>query len=650
MNNDNNQNNNNNIDDILDILQKRKAQDIMSGNTKDDAPTRIDHTVVKKPSQSSSFSLSSQSFATQDTPQKTSQQPQERKPSALPPVTACAHAPAMPPQGPVRSTPVSASPSHMNGATKQVPINAPLPKATPIKASSVQPAAPKPVTPPVTNSQPAPLSDKPAVPNGEVPAPKTPASPAPASSAAQAQGSASQRPSNAAPVSRPANSGITKPAVQKPKASAVSSAPKPTGGTISLSDFDDREVEKAARKADRKKNKKKSGLPGWLKLVIYLLVVISISVLISLTVIKVANDVFAFVKPDKEITIEIEEGATLKEVAQILKDAQVIEYPWIFEQFSAYRISKRSYLTSDFTPGEHVLKPNMNYDKIIASLCVSAYDKSVVRITIPEGYTFNEIMNLFIENGVMKEEDRDEYLTQLQEFDYEYNFITKLGEQGSLDNEDRIHRLEGYLFPDTYDFYKNENPTAALDKLLDNFEKKFTEDMYERADKLGMTMDEVITLASMIEAEGDSPANFGNISSVFHNRLNDRSGTFKYLGSDATTLYAYRIAGYDKKTLGGGETDFDHPYNTYTNIGLPPGPICNPGIEAIYAALYPEDTNYYYFLTMANGETVFAQTLSQHNANIAKSNKIAEEIKAKAEEEARLKAEQEAQKKEQSDD
>lgn len=630
MNNDNNQNNNNSIDDILDILQKRKAQDIMSGNTKDDAPTRIDHTAVKKPSQPSSFTLSSQGFTAQDTTQKPARQPQGHKPSALPPVTASSSAPAMPPQGVIRSTPAPASPSHMNGATKQVPINAPLPKATPTSASPVQPAAPKPVTEPVTNSQSAPSSQKPAMPNGAVQAPKTPVSPAAASSA-QAQGSAPEKPSNVSPSSRPANSGITKPAAQKPKASAASAMPTPPSGGISLSDFDDKEVEKAARKADRKKNKKKSGLPGWLKLVIYLLIVVSISVLFSLTLIKVANDVFAFVKPDKEITIEIEEGATLKEVAQILKDAEVIEYPWIFEQFSAYRISKRSYLTSDFTPGEHVLKPNMNYDKIIASLCVSAYDKSVVRITIPEGYTFNEIMDLFIENGVMKEEDRDDYLTQLQEFEYEYNFITKLGEQGSLDNEDRIHRLEGYLFPDTYDFYKNENPTAALDKLFDNFEKKFTEDMYERADKLGMTVDEVITLASIIEAEGDSPANFGNISSVFHNRLNDRSGTFKYLGSDATTLYAYRIAGYDKKTLGGGETDFDHPYNTYTNIGLPPGPICNPGIEAIYAALYPEDTDYYYFLTMANGETVFAQTLAQHNANIAKSNKIAAEMKAAAE-------------------
>ena len=416
----------------------------------------------------------------------------------------------------------------------------------------------------------------------------------------------------------------------KPKSGNVSSSPvrNNTPKPISLSDFDDKEVERAAQKALRKKKKKARGVPGWVKLIIYLVSVIAVSILISATVINVANDVFAFVKSDEDITISVEENEILGEIATELKEAGIIKYPWIFEKYAKFRISKRSYLTEDFIVGEHTLNPTMNYDKIIAALCVSAYDKSVVKVTIPEGYTFDNILDLFIENGIMKEEDKEEYLKQLQEFPYEYDFITKLTEQGSFDNKDRIHRLEGYLFPDTYEFYKNENPVAALDKLFDNFENKFKEEMYTRAEELGMTVDEIITLASMIEAEGDSPVNFAKISSVFHNRLKDNSGSFRLLGSDATTLYALRISGHDKKTLNADDTDFVHPYNTYTSIGLPPGPICNPGIEAITAALYPETTNYMYFLTMSNGETVFARTAAEHNNNIAKSNRLAAEQKA----------------------
>lgn len=397
---------------------------------------------------------------------------------------------------------------------------------------------------------------------------------------------------------------------------------------ISLNDFDDKNVEKATQRENRRRNKKKRGVPGWIKVVIYLILVIVASIFISVTVIKVSNDVFAFIKSDRDITINIDENTSLSQLSQILYDADIIEYPFIFKNYAKSKIKKRSYLTEDFTPGEHTLSPSMNYDKIIATLCVSSYDNSVVRVTIPEGYTFNGIMDLFVEKGIMKEQDKEEYLKQLQQFPYEYDFITKITQQKSFDNENRIHRLEGYLFPDTYDFYKNENPVSVIDKLLSNFENKFSDEMYTRAGDLGMTVDEIITLASIIEAEGDSPVNFAKISSVFHNRLNDKSGKFKFLGSDATTLYALRISGQDKKTLGGGDTDFVHPYNTYTSIGLPPGPICNPGIEAIYAALYPENTNYLYFLTMANRETVFARTASEHNNNIAKSNRIAAEKKA----------------------
>ena len=475
-----------------------------------------------------------------------------------------------------------------------------------------------------------PAPSQPEAKNGQVPAPKA---------EVKDEGVKTYTPpvKPAAPVQNPAaassnltqqvpSAHLSKPAA--PASSNVKSSPAGTpsmhnGGGISLSDFDSKEYEKQSRIKGKGKG---FSFPGWLKVILYLVIVVGVSVFLSITAIKVGNDVFAFVKADDEITVEIPKDATLKDVAQILHQSGVIAYPSVFEMYGKDKIKDSYYLTDEFTEGSHIVTPMMNYDKLLSALCVSSYDKSVVRITIPEGLDFPDILDLFEENGVLSADAREENIKQLQEFEYDYDFMTKLTEEGSLDRENRKYRFEGYLFPDTYDFYKNENPISAIDKLLSNFDKKFSDEMYERTKELGMTVDEVITLASIIEAEGDSPSNFAKISSVFHNRLKDKSGKFMFLNSDATTLYAYKVAGQDKKVLSGGDTDFEHPYNTYSVKGLPPGPICNPGMEAIYAALYPDTTNYYYFLTMANGETVFARTESQHLNNIARSNRLAAEM------------------------
>jgi len=317
------------------------------------------------------------------------------------------------------------------------------------------------------------------------------------------------------------------------------------------------------------------------------------------------------VKADMQIVVNIPEGATTAEVGKILKDAGVIKYSGIFKMYAEYRIDKRSYLTGEYIPGKHTLNPMMNYDRLLDTL--SAYDRDVsgtVRITIPEGLTVRETIDLLVENGVGKPED---YTEALQEFEYEYKFVEGLTQEKLSVHRfdtDISYRLEGYLFPDTYDFYYNENPVSALDKFLSNFNRKFEEEYYERAAELGMTVDEVITLASMIEKEGNNPSDYYYISSVFHNRLN--SSEYPYMNSDATVQYALseRAGLYDL------DTSIDHPYNTYKNPGLSPGPICNPGIQAIDAALYPESTNYYYFYTKKNGETVYSRTYEEHQRHI----------------------------------
>ncbi len=390
-------------------------------------------------------------------------------------------------------------------------------------------------------------------------------------------------------------------------------SPEKSTTGVSLDDFNTEPSDKKSK--TNNKNTSGTSKSGFLKLAVYVACVVLVSVIISNFVINVGNDVFAFNKngkgvlvEDENVTVFIPEDADTADIAKILHKAKVIKYPTIFKMFASFRISKRAYLTGEYLSGNQTVNHMMNYDTLINTL--SDYPRSssgTVRITIPEGLTVKEILELFEKNGVGKTED---YLEALQNFEYDYEFAKLLSKDALSEhrfNTDISYRLEGYLFPDTYDFYLNENPVSAINKLLVNFNKKFEADFYERCKELNMTVDEVITLASLIEKEGNNPSDYYYISSVFHNRLKN-SASFPYLNSDATLQYALeqRAGLYDI------DTSLDHPYNTYVYKGLPPGPICNPGIEAIYAALYPEKTSYYYFYTKKNGTTVYSTTYEQH--------------------------------------
>lgn len=391
-----------------------------------------------------------------------------------------------------------------------------------------------------------------------------------------------------------------------------SSPAKSTAG-ISLDDFN---TEVTAVNKGKKGNKfSGSGKTGFLKIGAYIACVVLVSVLLANFIINVGNDIFAFNKNGKgtlieeeNVTVFIPEDADTAEIAKILHEAGVIKYPTIFKMYASFRISKRAYLTGDYLSGNQTVNLMMNYDTLINALADYPRSSSgTVRITIPEGLTVKEILEIFEKNGVGKAKD---YLEALQNFEYDYEFAKLLTKDALSEhrfNTDTSYRLEGYLFPDTYDFYLNENPVSAINKLLVNFNKKFESDFYERCKELNMTVDEVITLASLIEKEGNNPSDYYYISSVFHNRLKN-SASFPFLNSDATLQYALekRVGAYEV------DTSYEHPYNTYINKGLPPGPICNPGIEAIYAALYPEKTGYYYFYTKKNGTTVYSTTYEQH--------------------------------------
>lgn len=230
---------------------------------------------------------------------------------------------------------------------------------------------------------------------------------------------------------------------------------------------------------------------------------------------------------------------------------------------------------------------------------------ATVKITFPEGYTIYQYAELLEQNSVCSKEKFYEAVnTPVDGIE-----ITNSG--------DRVFLLEGYLFPDTYDFYKNEDANSVVKRFIDNYNSKITDEMKAQAQSLGYTMDEMLTLASVIQKECDFDIEeCRNVSSVFHNRLS--ASRENYLGSDVTYFYLKNMADY----LGGSESaEFDGyltKYYTYSGYrkGLPAGPVCNPGLKAVEAALTPNDTKYNYFLTDESGENFYyAETFEQHQKN-----------------------------------
>lgn len=345
-----------------------------------------------------------------------------------------------------------------------------------------------------------------------------------------------------------------------------------------------------------------TAITSLLKGIVYIVAVLVISVFASWTIIEVANDVFAFAKSDEAVTVVIEEEMTANDVAQMLYENGIIKYPTMYELF--IRLKEES---TDYLVGEYEISPSMNYGDINDTFTYIAHTREQVVVTVPEGYTVDQIIDLLLKNGIGT---REGFVAAINEFDYDYRFMQGLDD---LDPE-RTYRLEGYLFPDTYYFFKDASEVAVIDKFLVNFERKVSEEYYERADVLGMSMDDLIILASMIQAEGMTLSDFENISSVFHNRLaNPRS--YPKMQSDATLQY---ILDKRKTALTASDLQIDSKYNSYKYNGLPPGSICNPGMDAINCALYPAETGYYYFLADGRGNTYFSETLEQHEALKAK--------------------------------
>lgn len=200
---------------------------------------------------------------------------------------------------------------------------------------------------------------------------------------------------------------------------------------------------------------------------------------------------------------------------------------------------------------------------------------------------------------------------------WEFEFLSQVP-----DAEARYQRFEGYLFPDTYDFVKGEDVSRVVQKFFVNFNNRINDDIRQKIQKTGMNLDQVLTLASIIQKEAGNVEDMKLISSVFQNRLASPQQTPK-LQSDVTVFYVNdNIKPFmDPNEVAMGEGDPNRAkiynfYNTYQCDGLPVGPICNPGLDAINAVLEPTDSDYFYFVADSEGKTYYAATLAEHNANV----------------------------------
>ena len=333
---------------------------------------------------------------------------------------------------------------------------------------------------------------------------------------------------------------------------------------------------------------------GCLGALVFFAFVVSVSVLLAVVGWIAAQDVLALGKEDLTAVVEISQEDDVRDVAEKLKDAGIIRYPWLFRLFGVFADADEK-----ISAGSFELNTTMDYRAIISAMGSSSGTRLTVTVTIPEGFTVEQILDRLAENGVAELEDLQETAAN---YDYEYSFLEEipLGE---------VNRLEGYLFPDTYEFYVGESTVTALNKLLSNFNNKFDEDMRERAEEMGYSIHDIVTIASLIEREAAADSERATIASVIYNRLN--SADFPYLQIDATIQY---VLPEGEIVTQDDYYNVDSPYNTYLYEGLPPGPIANPGRASMIAALHPEETGYYFYALGEDGLHKFSYTIEEHEA------------------------------------
>ncbi len=370
----------------------------------------------------------------------------------------------------------------------------------------------------------------------------------------------------------------------------------------------------------RQSHEYKSGCLGG---VMYFLFIVCIGIILACLAWMACSDMLALNKPEYSANVTLpmsiftsetvdtldENGvktgtkrvthADIDYLADTLREAGLIEYKWLFKAFC--HISNAE---TKVSPGEYELRSSYDYRALIQHMRPGATGAVTVKVTLPEGFTMRQIFLRLEEKGVA---DYDDLMNAAANYTFSYSFLEGLPEGDA-------NRLEGYLFPDTYEFYVGMQASSAINKFLENFHYMLTADMLQQADKLGMSLHDIIKIASMIEKEAANDNERSRIASVIYNRMKAKMP----LGIDAAILYLFpEHEGAPTAAM----LETDSPYNTRLYTGLPPTPVSNPGRMSILAALNPDHTNYYYYaLDTSTGEHRFFTNANDFNAFVATQN------------------------------
>ena len=329
--------------------------------------------------------------------------------------------------------------------------------------------------------------------------------------------------------------------------------------------------EKLLRKKEKKEAKVREKIKGrknrGLFRCVWFAMVILTSVALARYLSVGVDDMLAISRSSGTATVELKKGDSIQTVAKTLEKSGVINNSFFFTLYCNVTGAD-----SGFGEGSFAIDTNMDYEAIVNFLQSNSNQAEVVTITFPEGINLLEIAD---------------------------------------------YKLEGYLFPDTYDFYKGEDPKVALGKMINNCQNRFSKEMRETVEKSSYTIDQILTLASIVQAEATDEKDMRMIAGILMNRLDSGSSQDIYrLQCDSTTYYPYRkqadVPEAERET-------FKSRYDTYTIEGLPPGPICSPGLDAIKAVLEPspESEGVYYFCHDEDGKAYYASSWSQHQSNLA---------------------------------
>lgn len=374
------------------------------------------------------------------------------------------------------------------------------------------------------------------------------------------------------------------------------------------------EIESGVNRPAEKKTVKLNTklMPGTLSgLLGFAAIVIALTLILTSVGLSAIGDVLAYNRSETSITVVIEnekngDSPTLEHVIRALHSAGLIKQKNLcvmfakFRHYDGYTNKKKEWIPTEYISGIYYLEPELGLEGMLNMIKKSTNTGAdTITLTFPEGWTVSQIFERLEKNGVC---EASKLYANIEAVAKQYDFYYSINQSGL-----RYLGVEGYLFPDTYEFFKNENAVSVLKKLFDNSNSKWTKAYQKQAKKLGYTRDEILNIASIIQREAANSSQMGNVSSVIHNRMN--SSTYPSLQCNSTLDY---VTNSVKKHVDASLAEvYANAYNTYRIEGLPPGPICNPGKDAIEAALYPSETNYYFFVHNNNGKIYLSENYSQ---------------------------------------